>query len=193
MSLQKLRSLNGTKVVSPAKLAHVVFQTNRFKDMVAWYEAVLGARVVFSQETICFLTYDDEHHRIAIAAMPDVEDKGQMPQAGVHHVAFTFATMGDLLSNYKRLKKGGIVPIWSINHGPTTSMYYEDPDKNHVELQIDNFATEEELQAFMDTGVFVENPIGVDYDPDILCERYEAGDPESELIKLGSAPKSLEG
>lgn len=189
MSQQKTRSLEDTKVVSPAKLAHVVFQTNQYKDMVAWYEKVLGARVVFSHETISFLTYDDEHHRIAIAAMPVIEDKGQVPQVGVHHVAFTFASMGDLLSNYKRLKKEGIVPIWSINHGPTTSMYYEDPDKNHIELQIDNYATEEELQAHMDKGTFADNPIGVDYDPDVLCERYEAGDPESELIKLGSAPK----
>ena len=189
MPKQNSRSLSDTKIVSPAKLAHIVFQAKRYEDMVSWYEKVLGAHVVHASEAISFLTYDDEHHRIAIAKMPVIEEKGEVPRTGMHHVAFTYAGMGDLLSTYKRLKGEGILPIWCINHGPTTSMYYEDPDRNHVELQIDNFKTDDEFRAFMETGEFAENPIGVDYDPDVLCERYEAGDPESELIKLGSAPK----
>ena len=189
MPQQKSRPLDDTKIVSPAKLAHIVFQARQYDDMVSWYGKVLGARVVYADENLSFLTYDDEHHRVAIANMPFVEEKGDVPRTGMHHVAFTFASMGDLLSTYKRLKGKGILPIWCINHGPTTSMYYEDPDKNHVELQIDNFETDEELQAFMTSGAFADNPIGVDYDPDILCERYEAGAPESELIKQGSAPK----
>ena len=190
MPRQQRRSLDAARVISPRKLAHIVLQAKRFREMVAWYEKVLGARVVHAHgEAICFLTYDDEHHRIAIAAMPDIQEKGEIPQTGMHHVAFTFGTMGDLLSNYRRLKQEGILPFWCINHGPTTSMYYEDPDKNHVELQIDNFTSDDEFQAFMQTGEFAANPIGVDYDPDVLCGRYEAGDPESELIKQGSAPK----
>jgi len=33
-----------------------------------------------------------------------------------------------------------------VNHRPTTSMYYRDPDGNRVELQIDNFPTAKEGQ-----------------------------------------------
>ena len=40
---------------------------------------------------------------------------------------------------YKRLKQQDIVPWWCINHGPTTSMYYRDPDNNQIELQVDIF------------------------------------------------------
>ena len=47
-------------------------------------------------------------------------------------------------------------------------MYYRDPDGNRVELQIDNFATAEEGQAWMLSPAFAQNPIGVEYDPDEL-------------------------
>ena len=35
---------------------------------------------------------------------------------------------------------------------------------------------------------FAENPIGVNFDPEKLIERFESGDPLEELVQLGSAP-----
>ena len=95
-------------------------------------------------------------------------------------MAVSFAT-------FERLKNLGIKPYWCINHGPTTSMYYRDPDGNQVELQIDNFPTIEELTGWMRSGAFAQNPIGVQFDPDRLCERYRRGDPIEELVQQGSA------
>lgn len=37
------------------------------------------------------------------------------------------------------------------NHGPTTSLYYRDPDGNQIETQVDNFETAEEATAFMNS------------------------------------------
>jgi hypothetical protein len=90
--------------------------------------------------------------------------------------------MGDFLDNYVRLKALGIVPFRCINHGPTTSMYYRDPDGNRVELQIDNFATAQEGRDWLSTPAFAENPIGVEYDPDQLVARFRAGVPVAELV-----------
>ncbi len=101
---------------------------------------------------------------------------------GLHHVAFTFGSMGDLLDTYERLKGLGIRPFFCVNHGPTTSMYFRDPDGNRIELQIDNFATAEEGQAWMKTPAFDQNPIGVEYDPDHLVARYRGGVPVAELV-----------
>ncbi|MGB9644751.1 MAG: hypothetical protein WA709_34630 [Stellaceae bacterium] len=53
-------------------------------------------------------------------------------------------------------------------------MYYRDPDNNQVELQIDNFATSAELDGYFHSRAFAENPVGVTYDPEELCRRYEA-------------------
>ena len=52
-----------------------------------------------------------------------------------------------------------------------------------MELQIDNFATAEEGQAWMLSPAFDANPIGVTYDPDTLVERFRAGVPVAELVQ----------
>jgi catechol-2,3-dioxygenase len=172
--------------IRPAKFAHAVFKTTRFETMKDWWCTVLGARVVFGNVFIAFLTYDDEHHRIALVNDTGLETRAERT-AGLEHIAYTYATLGDLLATYERLKAAGITPYWCINHGPTTSMYYRDPDGNQVELQVDNFPTVEELDAFFRSGSFAANPIGVNFDPERLLERFRHGDPVSELVRQGSA------
>ena len=134
--------------IAPTQLAHIVRRTSRFDAMLNWYQTVLGARVVHCDGMLAFLTYDAEHHRIAIAQIPGLEDQPQMA-AGTDHVAFTHADLGDLLYTYARLKGEGIEPYWCINHGPTTSMYYKDPDGNRVEFQVDNFPSADEANRWM--------------------------------------------
>lgn len=176
---------------SPQKFAHVVLKTGNFDAVIAWYAAVLNARVAFRSDFIAFLTYDDEHHRVAFVDFgplaPRDDGSGQLmvrptDRPGFHHVAFTFGSMGDLLDNYVQLKDRGIRPFYCVNHGPTTSMYYADPDGNRVELQIDNFATAEEGQAWMLSPAFAKNPIGVEYDPDELVVKFRSGVPVAELV-----------
>src|SRR6185503_3091823 len=78
--------------IAPTKLAHVVRRTARFEEMVAWYETVLAARTVHTDGILAFLTYDDEHHRIAIARIPGLEEAPAM-HAGTDHIAFTHADL----------------------------------------------------------------------------------------------------
>ena len=174
--------------VPPAKLAHIVRRTSRFESMLDWYQKVLGAEIVHADAMLAFLTYDDEHHRIAIANLPGLEDQPPMA-AGTDHVAFTHADLGDLLYTYARLKADGIEPYWCINHGPTTSMYYKDPDGNRIEFQVDNFATAEASNRWMRSGVFQANPIGVVFDPDDLLARFKAGEPLEKLVERAPLPE----
>ena len=44
----------------------------------------------------------------------------------------------NILADRKALKAEGIEPFWCINHGPTISMYFKDPDANRVELQVEH-------------------------------------------------------
>jgi len=181
-----LRTVERDHAVPPTKLAHFVLRSAKFDEVRAWYQTVLGARVVFENDFLCFMTYDEEHHRIAFINMPDASNPPE-GAAGVDHIAFTFAELGELLGTYARLKSADIEPFWCINHGPTTSLYYRDPDGNQIELQIDNFSTDQELNAFFTSGVFEQNPIGVEFDPQRLLERFENGDPIEDLIIQGSA------
>jgi len=173
--------------VAPVKLAHIVRRTSRFEEMVRWYQLVLAAQTVHSDGMLAFLTYDDEHHRIAIAAIPGLPDQPSMA-AGTDHVAFTHADLGDLLYTYVRLKPEGIAPYWCINHGPTTSMYYKDPDGSRIELQVDNFPTAEACNRWMRSGQFAQNPIGVVFDPEELVARYRAGEPIETLVERPPLP-----
>jgi len=171
-----------TAVVTPTRFAHAVFRTARFDEMKAWYQTVLGAHVVHGNPMLAFLTYDDEHHRIAILHTPGAPDRAE-GAAGLEHIAYTYATLGDLLGTYQRLKATGIAPYRTINHGPTTSMYYRDPDRNQVEIQVDNFPTVAELNAWFQSGAFARNPIGVTFDADELVRRYESGVPVETLVQ----------
>jgi catechol 2,3-dioxygenase-like lactoylglutathione lyase family enzyme len=173
--------------VSPAKFAHFVPMTRELPRLRDWYVAVLDGRVVYEDPILCFITYDDEHHRIAIGALPGVEERAPGLRVGLHHTAFTYRDLGDLLHTYRRLKGRGIEPYWTINHGPTTSMYYRDPDRNRVELQIDNFATAEEATQFMRAN-FAENPIGILFEPEELMRRFEAGEPLESLRRRPPLP-----
>ncbi|MCV7200417.1 VOC family protein [Mycolicibacterium peregrinum] len=163
-------------------MAHVVLRTTQYDAMLAWYQAVLCAWPTFEVPgALCFMTYDDEHHRVAIANVPTLAERPDMA-VGLEHVAFTYGTLGDLVATYERLKSLGIEPYWTINHGPTISFYYRDPDSNQIELQVDNFATIEETNAFLAVE-FPKNPIGVEIDPDDFVRRFHNGTPESELRK----------
>jgi catechol-2,3-dioxygenase len=180
------RHLDPNTRLRPARFAHFVLRVREIERSIAWYEEVLGMQMVHHAGKLAFMSYDEEHHRVALAETP-VDDEAAPGCAGLDHVAYAFETLGDLLSSYKRLKAKGIEPYWPINHGPSTSLYYHDPDGNGVELFVDNFPTEAELKGWMESEAFTANPLGVRFDPDKLAARYEAGDPIDELVQQGSA------
>jgi catechol-2,3-dioxygenase len=180
------RTLDSETLIKPAKFAHFVLRVRSLDESIAWYQTVLGMEIVHRAEKIAFLTYDDEHHRLALAETP-VQAEITPGAPGLDHVAYTLNSLGDLLATYKRLKAQGILPAWPINHGLTTSLYYQDPDGCRVEFQVENFEKPEELRGYMESEAFAQNPIGVNFDPEKLVGRYEAGDPLDELHKQGSA------
>jgi catechol 2,3-dioxygenase-like lactoylglutathione lyase family enzyme len=175
--------------VRPCAFAHIVLRTGRFAEIVSFYKLFLNAWEVMESERFSFITYDDEHHRMAFVNSGDIPPLNRRA-AGVEHFAYSFASLGDLLANYLRLKDASILPYWCINHGSTTSLYYRDPDGNQIETQTDNFATRAELVGFFASDTFHANALGVQFDPDRLVELYREGRPEAELKRQGAAPRA---
>lgn len=163
-------------------MAHVVLRTGDFEAMVHYYKAFLGAEATYENSTFSFLTYDDEHHRVAIIGVPGTKAK-QPGSAGLEHIAFAFDSLDDLALTYTQRKAWGITPTVCINHGPTTSIYYTDPDGNMIETQVDNFDTPEEATQFMMSEAFRINPIGTDFDPEDLIKRLESGESHGSIKK----------
>jgi catechol 2,3-dioxygenase-like lactoylglutathione lyase family enzyme len=171
-------------VAIPVKFAHVVYRTRKFDEMLRWYATVFGARVQYENPALAFLTYVDEHHRFAIANMevlnPEGSGRSERSEIGVDHVAYTYASIADLLENYAALKDDVVLPYWCIHHGMTVSMYYADPDGNQMEFQVDCMPSMADASRFMAEN-FAINPIGVEFDPEEWLARYRAGADVSEF------------
>lgn len=166
----------------PSRFSHLVLQTPQFEEMKAWYKTVLRAKPVFENEQVSFLTYDEEHHRLLIGRNPNLKPRDPRT-AGVVHFAYAVETLEDLVNAYLRLKDAGIVPHVCMNHGFTTSLYYHDPDQNEVELQVDNFKTREEMNAWFATGAFDRNFVGFVFDPEYMVRRHREGASDEEILQ----------
>ena len=164
------------------RFVHVVFQTGQPEAMRDWYCTVLGAHVVHAGHGLTFLTFDEEHHRIALLAMPEGVAEPKTPAtAAMHHTAFTFDSLDDLLERHRQLAEAGIEPAVPIQHGVTTSLYYRDPDRNFVELQVDNFATPDEATAYMRGPEYDADPVGPSFDVEAMASARRDGASEAEL------------
>jgi hypothetical protein len=88
------------------------------------------------------------------------------------------------------LRDNGITPAVCIAHGVTTSMYYQDPDRNFVELQIDRFAEPDQATAYMLGPEYAADSVGPAFDPEELLAARRAGASVEELSDRAWALKS---
>jgi catechol 2,3-dioxygenase len=164
-------------------LHHINLKTTRLQKMIEWYTTVVGMKTTYQFPDGAWLTNDGANHRIALLTSPQLsEDPDKWTHTGMHHSAFEYPTMGALLDTYSRLKALAIEPHACLDHGMTTSFYYEDPDGNSVELQSDNFGNWQESSEWMRTSPqFAANPIGMPIDPGQMVTARQAGASFAEL------------
>lgn len=164
-------------------LHHVTLKTTRLQPMIDWYGVVTGMTVHFAFPGGAWLSNDGANHRMAFLVTPALsDDPAKLGHSGLHHTAFEYAGMDQLLDSYTRLKRLDILPHIALDHGMTMSFYYVDPDGNSVELQCDLFGDWEASSAWMKTSpVFAANPIGATVDPDRLVEARAAGASPQEI------------
>lgn len=164
-------------------LHHVTIKTSRLQEMIDWYKALIGVEVNFQDANNAWTSNDGANHRIAFLSVPGLEqDPEKTRHTGMHHSAFEYASFGDLMASYARLKQESIEPAFSLDHGLTISLYYRDPEGNYVELQSDNFGDWTQSTQFMRTSNdFQSNPIGTFFDPQQVFEAHQAGAPFSDL------------
>jgi catechol 2,3-dioxygenase len=182
-----LDGASGPEVRRPL-LHHVQLKTSRLEEMVQWYSMVLGMVVCHRGSGAAWLTNDDANHRLALISTPNLaDDEDKLSHTGLHHTAWEYPTLDDLLETYTRLKAGGQLPHRTVNHGPITSFYYTDPDGNSIELQVDNYGDWRESLKFFETEAFIKDPFGPGVDPEALIAQRRAGVEPKELVRRSYA------
>jgi catechol-2,3-dioxygenase len=169
-------------VIAPV-LHHVNLKTHRLQEMIDWYALVVGMQVTHQFPAGAWMTNDAANHRLALLADPDwQDDSDKLQHTGLHHTAYEFPSMDDLLDAYVRLASQDVVPHACLDHGMTMSFYYVDPDGNSVELQYDQFGDWAQSSDFIrNSPQFAANPIGVPVDPAALVAARDAGATASAL------------
>jgi catechol 2,3-dioxygenase len=176
-------------------LHHVSIKTRDVQAIIDWYELVIGSRVMFQFDGGAWITNDDANHRMAIFTAPSfVDDDERLTRTGLHHTAYEYPSLDDLLATYVRLKASGVLPSACLDHGPATSFYYFDPDGNGVELQADNYGSWEESSDFIRQDPrFLADPIGTPVNPDLMVAARDQGmspDEIHERAYAGEMPPS---
>jgi catechol-2,3-dioxygenase len=176
-------------VTSPT-LAHLVLNTSNYDAMKQWYMSVLDATVgvEIPGPSGCFLRIDETHHRIGMFRVDSADSSESLTNPGapdpatksrLNHFSWEYSTLEDLLETHARLAKADIHPGECMNHGPTVSIYYFDPDNNNVELFYDAHYSEEQIVEWYAGPGYAISP--VPFDPAEMLDALRAGTPVAEL------------
>ena len=177
--------MNTETIVHP-RLHHLGLTTSNLDALVVWYRKVLGMGIVHRTSeggkdvpaiNAAWVTNDEANHRLAFVQLPGLNaDPDRSQHHRIQHVAFEYRTLDDLLGTYTRLKGLGIEPVLCTDGGSQTAFYYEDPDRNSVELNVDNYGDCWTSSEHMRTSAeFAKNPMGTFVDPDKMIVARNAG------------------
>ena len=139
--------------------SHMVLYVEDVERMLAFYTDVLGFEVTDrgplgrDDREIVFLSQDpDEHHQVAF--IDGRKEAG--PSNSVNHAAFRIDDLAALRKMSAALDAEGVA-CNPRSHGNTWSIYFEDPERNGIEI-------------FCDTPWKVAQPQAVAWDPALSDE-----------------------
>src|SRR5438477_9909439 len=112
---------DGNVIIRPI-LHHVNLKTTRLQEMIDWYATAVGMRPTYQFPGGAWLTNDAANHRLALLTSSQLsDDPDKLVHTGIHHSAFEYMTIDDLLDTYTRLKGQGIAPHACLDHCMTRS------------------------------------------------------------------------
>ena len=180
---------------SSLRISETILKTGRIDAMIAWYTTILGVGPFFehlpppgnavgdfggqtraSDLRMCFFRLSLDYPYVQSVGLFEEPGTGPVVKgaAGLHHMQLMAADLATLCGKYVELKREGLRPHRSTNHGPFTSFYYRDPDGNNVEITAQNYPSMAAMVEFMASAEFLANPSGEEIDAEAYVASRQA-------------------
>ena len=117
-------------------LSHIELYVRDIARVEAFYTECLGFIVTDRDEgddAMVFLSRNpDEHHQLVLNPRPGRADS----ESPVDHISFRVRSLAELRMFHDSIARAG-VPMESVSHGTTWSLYLRDPERNRIEIFAD--------------------------------------------------------
>src|SRR5438093_1403253 len=123
----------------PTMLSHIVITARDVNKMVAFYRDVMGLKITHENPgNMVFLTSDPsrEDHEIGI-----FRGRGEGESDVLSHYCWRVDTVQEAVDFYKKFKANDVPIDETVSYAypwgqeATVSIYFRDPEDNHVEIQ----------------------------------------------------------
>ena len=127
----------------PLAISHVVLHCFEIDKMIDFYTRILGLKLTdrkmiggtrWKGAPLVFLSSDPrDHHQLALTA-------GRTAERGsilLHQVAYRHDSLARLRTLRDALEKEGNSGFYTVDHGLSWSLYFDDPEGNMVEVFVD--------------------------------------------------------
>ncbi|WP_341503923.1 VOC family protein [Gallaecimonas sp. GXIMD4217] len=112
------------------RLGHIELFVTDADVMESFYTQFLGFVVTDRGNDMVFLSrHPDEHHQIVFSP----KTATQASDGPLDHIAFRVDNLGQLRVFHQSLAAGNY-PLRTVSHGTAWSIYFKDPEGNHLEI-----------------------------------------------------------
>ena len=128
-------------MIHPDRIGHVVIKVRELERSCKFYTEVLGLQLMKHVPEIraAFLASNGrDHHEIALFEVGSQAEAPRGNQIGLAHIAFRLRSKEELRNAYQELKAGGVPVSFTVDHGVSKSVYFQDPDGHELEVYCDN-------------------------------------------------------
>jgi catechol 2,3-dioxygenase len=146
------------------QLSHLGIFTNQQDLMQSFYEGVLGLLVTdvgiakkFKRRIVFMSSTPEQHHQFVLVQ----REEGDPPLGQLFQLSFKVASLSGIRKARERAIAHGAKNFRPLNHGNSWSLYFEDPERNTVEI-------------YMDTPWYVSQPFADHLDLDQSDEAIHA-------------------
>lgn len=170
---------------SPTRFGHhLIYSGKKFEDMVRWYRTLINGDVVVGDEAPSpELLARDDVDTIVIVKKPAVEQDEGPYRTGIFHIAWSYASLAELMTVYRYARDNGILPQSVLNTGILLQFYYVDPEGNYLEFEVDAHDTSKATQEAQRSGKREAELKHWIYDPEVILKMMEAGWSDYDILR----------